>query len=85
MIKTMVMRDISVSELKAKCFRLIEEVRRTRQPLRITRHGRPVAELIPAGPKRKRRYLGDMVGTAKIVGDIVSPVIDLNDFDAYRE
>jgi len=53
--------------------------------LRITRHGRPVAEVIPAGPDRKRKFLGDMIGTAEIVGDIVSPVIDLDDIEVYRD
>lgn len=79
------MQDISISEFKAKCLGLIEQVHKTRQPLRITRHGRPVAEVIPAGPDRKRRFLGDMVGTGKIVGDIVSPVIDLDEIEAYRD
>ena len=44
-----------------------------------------LAEVIPAGPDRKRKFLGDMVGTAEIVGDIVSPVIDLDDIEAYRD
>jgi prevent-host-death family protein len=83
--KIVVMKTISVSEFKAKCLGLIEQVDKTRQPLRITRHGRPVAELIPAGPDRKRKFLGDMVGTGKIVGDIVSPIIDLDEFEAYRD
>lgn len=79
------MQDISISEFKAKCLGLVEQVHKTRQPLRITRHGRPVAELIPAGPDRKRKFLGGMEGTGKIVGDIVSPVIDLDDFEAYHD
>lgn len=84
-VKIMVMSDVSISEFKAKCLGLIEQVRKTRQPLRITRHGRPVAELIPAGPDRKRNFLGGMVGTGKIVGDIISPIIDLDEFEAYRD
>jgi len=84
-VRIVVMRDISVSEFKAKCLGLIEEVHKTRQPLRITRHGRPMAELIPAGPDRMRKFLGDMEGTVEILGDIVSPVIDLDDFEAYRD
>lgn len=80
-----VMNDVPISEFKAKCLRLIEQVHKTRQPLRITRHGRPVAEVVPAGPDRKRKFLGDMIGTAEIVGDIVSPVIDLEDIEAYRD
>jgi prevent-host-death family protein len=83
--KIVVMADIPISEFKAKCLGLIEQVHKTRQPLRITRHGRPVAEVIPAGPDRKRKFVGDMVGTAKIVGDIVSPVIDLDEFEVYRD
>jgi prevent-host-death family protein len=79
------MRDVSISEFKAKCLGLIEQVHKTRQPLRITRHGRPVAEVVPASPDRKRKFLGDMIGTAKITGDIVSPVIDLADIEAYRD
>jgi prevent-host-death family protein len=83
--KIMVMADVSISEFKAKCLGLIEQVHKTRQPIRITRHGRPVAEVIPAGPDRTRNFVGDMVGTGKIVGDIVSPVIDLDDIEAYRD
>lgn len=85
MDKIMVMKSVSVSEFKAKCLGLIEQVDKTRQPLRITRHGRPVAELVPVGPNRKRKFLGRMVGTGKIVGDIISPIIDLNEFEAYRD
>ena len=85
MVKIMVMRDIPISKFKAKCLGLIEQVHKTRQPLRITRHGIPVAEVIPTGPDRKRKFVGDMVGTAEIVGDIVSPIIDLEDIEAYRD
>ena len=81
----MVMKSVPISEFKAKCLGLIEQVDKTRQPLQITRHGRPVAELIPAGPDRKRKCLGDMAGTVEILGDIVSPVIDLDEFEAYRD
>jgi prevent-host-death family protein len=83
--RILVMNDIPISEFKARCLGLIEQVHKTRQPLRITRHGRPVAEVIPAGPERNQKFLGDMVGTAEIVGDIVSPIIDLEDIEAYRD
>ncbi len=85
MIKIIVMNDVSISNFKAKCLGLIEQVHKTRQPLRITRHGIPVAEVFPAGPDRTRKFVGDMVGTGKIVGDIVSPVIELDEIEAYRD
>jgi prevent-host-death family protein len=79
------MKDIPISKFKAQCLGLIEQVHKTRQPLRITRHGLPVAEVVPAGPDRTRKFVGDMVGTIEIVGDIVSPIIDLEDIEAYRD
>lgn len=33
----------------------------------------------------KRRFLGSMKGQIKILGDIVSPVIDLDDIEALRD
>jgi prevent-host-death family protein len=79
------MKEVSISEFKAKCLGLIEQVDKTRQPLRITRYGRPIAEVVPSGPDRKRKFLGDMEGTVEILGDIVSPVIDLDEIEAYRD
>jgi prevent-host-death family protein len=86
------MRDVPISEFKAKCCGLIERVRKTARRLRITRHGSPVAEVIhgspvaeviPVGADRKPFVVGDMVGTAEIVGDILSPVINSEKIDSY--
>ena len=80
------MEEVAISEFKAKCLALLEQVRKTKKPIRITRFGKPVAEVVPAGPVEKRgSWLGSMAGTAEILGDIVSPVIDLNDFEAWRD
>jgi prevent-host-death family protein len=80
------MKEIAVSEFKAKCLGLIEEVRKTRKPIRLTRFGQPVAELVPASPEDKpKRWLGSMAGTAEILGDIVGPTGSLDDWDASRE
>ena len=79
------MQEIAISEFKSKCLALLEEVNKTKQPIRITRRGRPVAEVVPVSPSRKRRRLGSMAGTVKILGDIVSPIIDLNELEAYRD
>jgi prevent-host-death family protein len=79
------MNEISISEFKAKCLGLIDEVQKTRQPLRITRRGKPVAEVIPAGPDHTRKFVGDLVGMGKIIGDIVGHVLDVEDMEAYRD
>ena len=80
------MEEVAISEFKAKCLAILEQVRKTKKPIRITRFGKPVAEVFPPAPgPKKRGWLGSMAGKMEIVGDIVSPVIDLNDFEAWRD
>ena len=80
------MQEIAISEFKAKCLALLEQVRKTKKPIRITRFGKPVAEVVPPSPaKEKGDWLGSMKGSFDIVGDIVSPVIDLSDIEALRD
>jgi prevent-host-death family protein len=79
------MKEIAVSEFKAKCLGLIQEVSRTGKPIRLTKFGKPVAELVPSKPEKPaRRKLGSMAGTMTIVGDIVGPISSWDDWDASR-
>jgi len=66
------MKTISASELKTRCAPLIREVYSTREPVLITKRGKPVARLVPAGKPVK--FIGSLKGIFKIVGDIESPV-----------
>lgn len=80
------MKEVAISEFKAKCLGILEEVRKTRKPIRVTRFGKPVAEVIPPTPEdRPKNWLGSMAGTAEILGDIVGPTGSLDDWDAWRE
>ncbi len=82
----MVMEEIAVSKFKATCLAVVERVRRTGKPVRITKFGRPVAEVVPTrSAKPKKRKLGTMAGTVKIIGDIISPATPLEDWDALRK
>ena len=80
------MQEIAISEFKAKCLAILEQVEKTKEPIRITRHGKPVAEVIPAAPVMDRAaWIGSMKDSIKILGDIVSPVIDLDEIEALRD
>jgi prevent-host-death family protein len=80
------MQEIAISEFKAKCLAILARVEKTKEPIRITRHGKPVAEVIPAAPVMDRAaWIGSMKGKIEILGDIVSPVIDLDDIEALRD
>jgi antitoxin (DNA-binding transcriptional repressor) of toxin-antitoxin stability system len=51
----------------------MEEVRSTREPLVITKRGKPVAQLVPANDA-SGEFIGRLKGVIRIVGDIESPV-----------
>lgn len=79
------MKEVAISEFKAKCLGILEEVRKTRKPIRVTRFGKPVAEVVPPSPgKPTGRRLGSMAGTAEILGDIVGPTSNWDEWDAAR-
>jgi prevent-host-death family protein len=63
--------SISATVFKAECLRLMDEVARTGQPVVITKHGRPVAQLAPV-PATPRSLFGYMRNTLTIKGDIVA-------------
>jgi prevent-host-death family protein len=68
-------RMIKASEFKAKCLALVNEVERTGQGFVITKNGKPIAELVPHRPrKRKKNALGILKDRLFITGDIISPI-----------
>ena len=80
------MREISISEFKAKCLSLLEQVRATKKPIRITRFGKPVAEVVPPTAVVDREdWIGSMKGTFEILPDIVSPANDEDEWEVLRD
>src|SRR5271170_7693721 len=65
--------DIPAAVFKAECLKLMDEVARTGQPIVITKHGKPVAQLVPV-PAQPESLFGYMKDTLTIKGDIVSAV-----------
>jgi prevent-host-death family protein len=83
---TAAVEEIAISEFKAKCLALLERVRKTKTPIRVTRFGKPVADVVPPSPVAEvGDWLGTMADTIEIVGDIVSPVMEENDWEAARD
>ena len=79
-------QEVAISEFKAKCLALLENVRKTKQPVRVTRRGKPVADVMPAAEGAETSdWRGSMKGLMEITGDVVSPVIDLDDIEAMKE
>lgn len=67
-----------ISKFKATCLATLERVRRTGRPLRVTRFGKPVADIVPpAAAPAAPNWLGALKGTARIAGDITVPTSTL--------
>jgi prevent-host-death family protein len=79
-------RKIAISEFKAKCLSLLEQVSKTKTPLRVTRRGEPIADVVPASPDiSERSWIGSMSGSMEITGDIVSSVIETEQIEALQD
>ena len=79
------MDEMAVSKFKATCLAVLERVRRTRRPLRVTRFGKPIADIMP--PQRVTdvpTWLGAMRGRGKATGDLVAPAEDARHWSALR-
>jgi len=77
------MKRMAAGEFKARCLQVMDEVRATREPVVITKRGRPVAQLTPI-PGRSGDIFGCLAGVVEIVGDIEAPVVAPDDWEALR-
>lgn len=66
-------RSVPATEFKAHCLALLEQVRETRQPLLVTRHGKPVVEISPYAPK-DATHTNPLKGSVLYQGDLISPI-----------
>lgn len=78
------MKTMPAGEFKARCLRVMEEVRKYRTPVVITKKGKPVAKLMPPD-EPPQGIFGCMADTIKIVGDVESPVLPpIEEWDMHR-
>jgi prevent-host-death family protein len=77
------MKQIPAGKFKTSCLAVMDEVQATGEPVLVTKHGKPVVKLVPAEIVDESIF-GYMAGKAKIVGDIISPVTPLEDWEALK-
>ena len=75
----MTTKTIAAGTFKARCLALMDEVKAKRQTLIITKHGEPVAKLVPVDADSDDIF-GFFQGKGTIVGDIVSPILSKKDW-----
>jgi prevent-host-death family protein len=75
------MKQMPAGEFKARCLAVMDRVSQSGEPVLITKHGKPVAKLVPA-EKPADDIFGYMAGKVKIVGDVVGPITPLNHWES---
>jgi prevent-host-death family protein len=64
---------VTSSELKAHASELLDRVARGKERIVITRHGKPVARLVPYSAKRPALF-GFARGSITVHGDLLAPI-----------
>lgn len=76
-------RRIAAAEFKARCLELMDRVRETGAEYVVTKHGRPVARLVPYSAAVKTPLFGSMKGTVLAFERPFDPID--GDYDVNRE
>jgi prevent-host-death family protein len=77
---------VTISKFKATCLALLDKVKRTGQPILVTKRGEPIALVSSAPePERPPSWLGSFRNKGKIVGDVVSPVLDESEWEILKQ
>jgi len=71
------------SEFKAKCLALLDRVHNDGETVTITKRGRVVARLVPAGDTDERPWIR-VRGAARWHGDALAPAMDEQDIAALK-
>jgi prevent-host-death family protein len=71
--------EIPAGEFKTHCLALLDEVAETGREIIVTKRGKPVAKLTPIEPPKSLK------GSVTILGDIIGPAFDDDDWEMNRE
>lgn len=78
------MKPVAVTEFKARCLSLLEDVARTGESLVVTKRGKPLARIVPTSVDHGGRPQDSLFGTVETIGDVVSPVVPAGRWNASR-
>ena len=77
--------QMSAAEFKSKCLKMMDHVRDCHEEIIITKHGKPVAKLVPVETKAKKSVFGFMKNSVTIHEDIIEPIGEQWDADDGEE
>ena len=68
------MKKMAAGSFKTNCLAIMDEVQSTRETVVITKHGKPVAKLVPVTAETDDIY-NFLAGKGAVAGEVVSPAI----------
>ena len=66
-------RTVPAGQFKAKCLQIMDEIAQTREPVIVTKFGKPVVKIVPAVDATFSLF-GALKGSVLYEGDIISPI-----------
>jgi prevent-host-death family protein len=69
------MKTMAAGLFKAQCLAVMDEVQAKRETVVITKHGKPVAKLVPADKATDEIY-NFLRGKGAVTGNVISPAIE---------
>jgi prevent-host-death family protein len=77
------MKTIPAGAFKTNCLAIMDEVKAKREAVVITKHGEPVAKLVPLNTSADEIF-GFFSGKGSVTGDVVSPALSPKDWGNLR-
>ena len=80
------MKTMAAGKFKATCLAVMDEVQAKREPVVITKNGKPVAKLVPLEvPEGEDPLDAFYFGKIEIVGDIVAPIYSDEEWEEFLQ
>jgi prevent-host-death family protein len=76
-------KKMAAGAFKTNCLAVMDEVQAKHETVVITKHGKPVAKLVPVSTDTDEIY-NFLGGKGAIIGDVVSPAISPEDWGELK-
>ncbi len=77
------MKKMAAGSFKTNCLAIMDEVQARHETVVITKHGKPVAKLVPVNTDTDEIY-DFLAGQGVVNGDIVSPAVSPDEWGELR-
>lgn len=77
------LKKIAAGVFKTNCLSLMDELQMKREPMIITKRGKPVAKIVPV-EKDTDEIFGFLKDRITIVDDVIKPVIPVTEWDRLK-